>query len=596
MTQTARTTFLLDLAWLLVCGLASSAWCVTAARELGGTYDEPVYLHCGLEHWRTGSSSALMRLGTMPLPVDAVTLPLYLRERWTGVAIDPVRDWEQVLPWARAVTLLFWWALLIYAFFAGRALAGPWAGRLAVALLAWEPSFLAHASLATTDLSVTGCLLALVYHFRTGRDSRWLVRVGVPGLWFGLALTAKASMLVYGPLCLLVVGLEHLLRTQVLPGLSGRSVRDLVRQTWARLRPLRRDMTVVVLLGLVVTFAWCGCDWQTEPTFVSWAHSLPEGRTRDGMVWLAEHLCIFNNAAVGMIRQVTHNVRGHGAYLLGQTHRRALWYYFPLLLTIKLTLSLLVLLGLVLLLRPWSLLNWAFLAGGVVLALSPAFRVQIGIRMILPVIALCVVGLSAALVQAIQQSEAPWRRWLLLGSAGVAPLWSLASAVMVWPQGLCYVNELWGGTEHGYTVVSEANYDWGQGLKELAEWQQEHHIRRMAVCYYGTDPLLQRLPVESMPFHSMKLRNPDDVRAALRGRYLAISTTMLYGMAVDTPGIRQATAFLRRCQPVGRTSTFLIFDFTRVQPQQAGPNKAGPETPGKPNEHPVAVEVGNPDG
>ena len=36
-------------------------------------------------------------------------------------------------------------------------------------------------------------------------------------------------------------------------------------------------------------------------------------------------------------------VRGHGVYLLGQTHRRALWYYFPVLLCIKLSLVLLVL-------------------------------------------------------------------------------------------------------------------------------------------------------------------------------------------------------------------------------------------------------------
>ena len=48
----------------------------------------------------------------------------------------------------------------------------------------------------------------------------------------------------------------------------------------------------------------------------------------------------------------------------------------------------------------------------------------------------------------------------------------------------------------------------------------------------------------------------------LRGRYLAISTTMLYG-AIDAPGLRQATAYLRRCRPLARTSTFLIFDFTR---------------------------------
>ena len=161
-------------------------------------------------------------------------------------------------------------------------------------------------------------------------------------------------------------------------------------------------------------------SWKPEPSFVKWAHRLPAGRARrHGLA--GRPLCLFNNAAVGMVRQVTHNVRGHGAYLLGQTHRRALWYYFPLLLTIKLTLSLLIPLVVVLLLRPRALLDWVFLAGAVVLLLSPAFRVQIGIRMILPVVALCVVGLSAALVEPSQATANRWRHRGMFGIAGIAP-------------------------------------------------------------------------------------------------------------------------------------------------------------------------------
>ena len=189
----------LDLVWLLVWGVLSSVWCVTAVREVGGTFDEPVYLSCGLEHWRTGSCAALMKLGTMPLPVDIVTLPLYAWERWHGVRLDPGADWNMILPWARSATLVFWWLLLLYAWLAARSLGGPWAGRLVVGLLACEPSFLCHAALATTDIAITACLLALVYHFATGRDKAWLSRALVPAIWFGLALLAKASALVYGP-------------------------------------------------------------------------------------------------------------------------------------------------------------------------------------------------------------------------------------------------------------------------------------------------------------------------------------------------------------------------------------------------------------
>ncbi|HKB42707.1 MAG TPA: hypothetical protein VKD72_40130, partial [Gemmataceae bacterium] len=90
-------------AWVLL----SSLWCVTSARHLGATFDEPVYITEGLKRWRTGSTAGLMKLGTMPLPVDVQTLPLHLWEKWHGTPIDPVADFHKVLPWARAATLLF---------------------------------------------------------------------------------------------------------------------------------------------------------------------------------------------------------------------------------------------------------------------------------------------------------------------------------------------------------------------------------------------------------------------------------------------------------------------------------------------------------
>src|SRR5205807_6301382 len=104
-----------------------------------------------------------------------------------------------LLPWARTGALLFWWLLLFYAWRAGRLLAGAWAGRLAVALLACEPSLLAHAALATTDIAISACLLALVYQFRAAREpgvtAGWVRRVGVPAFWFGASMLAKASAL-----------------------------------------------------------------------------------------------------------------------------------------------------------------------------------------------------------------------------------------------------------------------------------------------------------------------------------------------------------------------------------------------------------------
>src|SRR5689334_13265469 len=103
-----------DWAWLILLGIASSAWCLTAARDLSATFDEPFYMRTGLESWRSGSNHELMRAGTMPLPVDLQYLPIYIWEQFRGEPFDPVRDFDTILPIARGMNLIFWWLLLIY--------------------------------------------------------------------------------------------------------------------------------------------------------------------------------------------------------------------------------------------------------------------------------------------------------------------------------------------------------------------------------------------------------------------------------------------------------------------------------------------------
>jgi hypothetical protein len=544
-----------DGCWLACCLLASSAWCLSAARELSATFDEPLYIERGLERWRSGSHAGLMKLGTMPLAIDWDTLPLYLHERWTGTAIDPVRDLARVLPWARASGLVFWWLLLAYGWLAGRSLAGPWGGRLAAVWLACEPNLLAHASLATTDVAISACLLGLVYHFRLNRDAAWWRRVGVPGVWFAAALLAKASGMVFGPLCLLAVEAERLwglrrgaVRTENLASLSTAVHASL------------RDMIHIGAIGFVLTLVYCGCDWRPEPSFVAWAHKLPAGRTHDAMVWVSEHLCIFSNAGEGLVRQVKHNMHGHhGSYLMGQTYPHPLWYYFPVALAIKLTLPLLVAPATVALAARRGALNWALATALVLFVFSLNCRVQIGIRLMLPLVIFLVVGLAGALAVIIQRAGNRWRPlWLTTVAASI--LWTGVSAWRVWPEGLCYTNELFGGTPSGYLCLSDSNYDWGQGVNELAAWPGLHGVQHLDVWYFGTDPAVNAAPLRHLPLHLLPIGKPDEVRAFVAGRYLAAGTTLLYGTDLNLPAHRCAVAYLRERPPVARTSTFLIYD------------------------------------
>lgn len=547
-----RQPALLDILWLLLFGAASTWWCVTAAQALSATFDEPTYLRCGLEHWRTGSCRALMKLGAMPLAVDLQTLPLFLWEKWRGLEIDPVRDLPWTLPWMRAMTLVFWWTLLIYAWRAGRGLAGPWGGRLAVALLACEPAFLAHASLATSDLAVTACLLAFLFEFRAHRDCRWPRRVLLPALLYGIAILAKASALVFGVIGMLAIELERLIASGVL-----REWRVQV----AAFRPMFRDAAVIVGGGLAVTFLYCGSDWATEPTFIEWAQTLAPGTLRDVMVWTAEHLRIFSNGGEGLVQQIKHNIRGHRTYLLGEEYRRSVWFYFPVALTIKTSLLLLFLPVVVGLARRRALWSWACLAAAALLLFSVTCRVQIGIRFMLPLLALLAVGMAAAVTHASRSLGAP-RRQLLIALVGAGLLCNVIAAVKVWPQALCYTNAAWGGTRNGYRWLSDSNYDWGQGLLELSEWRRRQGVDEIHVWYFGQDPRAQILPLRDLPLTSNEWLGGRSPAEAVRGKCVAVGTTLLHGgYARGSEAGRAAVAFFHAHQPVDRTTTFFIYDF-----------------------------------
>ena len=554
----------LDALWLLIVVGVSSAWCVTAANQLGATFDEPFYLAQGLEFWRTGSHARLLSKGTMPLAVDLTTFPLYLWERWGGFRFDLVGDFDRVLVVARVGTLVFWWLLLGYGWLVGRLLGGPWGGRLAIVLLAAEPSLLGHASLATTDIAVTACLMALVYHGAVGREAGWWRRVAIPAVWYAAAVLAKASGLVFGPLCLVVVEVERLARAGAFrSGVVTRSPWERLRHAWRQLRPFRRDLVRIMGLGLVLVFVYCGSDWSAEPSFVAWAQSLPDGPTGQTMRWIAEHLRIFTNAGQGLVKQIQHNIRGHSVFLLGEARPRAFWYYFPVALSIKMTLTALLLPLAVAVIHPRALRNWAVLAALVLLVFSLTSRVQIGVRMVLPMVALGLVGVAASVATACRDLGPGWRRRLLASGAVAGVIWTVFASALVWPHGLCYANELWGGTENGYLHLSDSNYDWGQGLPELARWQRSRGGPPVDVWYFGTDPALKQLPVRELPLHALPpIAGPEDLAARVQGRYLAVGTTELYG-AYQSEERRRRLAFLRARPPVARTTTFLIYDFPR---------------------------------
>jgi hypothetical protein len=291
---------------------------------------------------------------------------------------------------------------------------------------------------------------------------------------------------------------------------------------------LRRDFVQITLVSTVLVFAYCGTDWRPEDDFVAWARELPPGPTSGAMVWLSEHLRIFSNAGDGIVRQVKHNLHGHPMYILGRTGEHGVWWYFPLLLTIKLSIPLLAALLLAMLSIRKAGPNWPLVCGLALLAYSVSFRVQIGVRLVLPIVALLAIGSGIGLSRLCQGPVPALRRRLTVAFAALAVVGMAGVSAAAWPHGLCFVNRLWGGAERGYRAVSDSNYDWGQGVPDLLDWARDRRLGELSVWYFGTDPRINQPPLRLTPLHTLPIddQDPREILSALPGRYLAVGATI----------------------------------------------------------------------
>jgi hypothetical protein len=137
-------------------------------------------------------------------------------------------------------------------------------------------------------------------------------------------------------------------------------------------------------------------------------------------------------------------------------------------------------------------------------------------------------------------------------------------AIFTWPDGLRFSNYLWGGSESTYVYLSDSNSDWGQGINDLDHWTEANGLPPAAVWYYGTDPMIARNWERCLPLHVTELydlHSPDDIWQHVRGKVVAVSTTLLYGNPAITESMPFAVEFFRTQQPIGQTRNFFIYDF-----------------------------------
>ena len=530
---------------LLAC-LALVAWFWHRGERFiaanGPTFDEPAHLAAGYGYWTAGAFKLnpehpplLKLLWSFPLLFsDAPPYPhpiagtskfnhwkvgnawLFESGASPRTLLDPARRVNLAL--GSLLVLLVGWVCL-----------RVWQSRLAAvagcAFAAAEPTLLALSCVLSTDLGVTlfGFLTCYLVWEYASAPSRGLM-MGV-GISLGLLLGSKFSAvgIVAG---LVAAGASFLIKggRMAMPGkvesrCSGPALELAIR------------LGVIAILTMSVTYA----------------------------------IVYFPEWAKGLRFQLTRGAHGDGVmYLSGEVTRHGWLHYFLVALALKLPLGLLIASGAsaawrITQRRPQLRSVFLLVPPIVFFALASYSRVNIGIRVVLPVLPfLFVLGAGLATPGCCRVVRA--------GVLAVVLGWCAYTAEQSSPNEIAYINEITGGSARGKLHLADSNLDWGQGLPQLRKWMVQEEVPVVYLAYFGTD----RPEAHGIRFHVLpgygRVGDPggETVPVDAPRHIVVVSANLLLGMFLNEP---LAYSWLRERSPATVLGGSLyVFDLTGDTP------------------------------
>ena len=517
-------------AWLAagVLIVAFFCQCFFASRIKSPTFDEPAHLAAGLSYVQTLTFGAnpqhpplLKELSALPLFLAGVRLPDTARAR-DMVAGKPGLEYpvgfdiiesngpDRVMFWARLPLILLATALGALLYWWGREIVGEPAALGALLLYAFSPTVIAHASLVTTDVGFAAFGVLFLFALWRYLQRPGLVRLILCGAALGAVLVTKYSALILWPIGAVLLLAAH---RWPLTSVAGRGAPGM---SSPRLRP-----TDPCHCGSGKKYKWCHGAAEASPgrgrrgggsagvRAAEWSRSL--------LRWVGA-LAVMSVAAIVVVELFYFFPADPLLYVAGAARVNAdhdpnylvfmggqlapqFSSYFLVTYLLKESLPSLVLFtaGLVVLARhrtmgtlPKLVLTLPVLA---MFVEYTVFAAGLGVRYLIPLLPFVylIAGLGLA---ALLRTASVWTR----GAGVVLCAWQIVAAVGIYPDHLAYFNEmacastpstigLDGGTRCGPSWLDDHNVDWGQGLKQLKTWLDQHAGGRpIRFVYFGLLP------------------------------------------------------------------------------------------------------------
>lgn len=465
---------------------------VHVSRVTSATWDEPHHLFDGYNIWTqhdyglNPEEPPLLKLAAaVPLLHMRLKVPALQNRAVPAEAFLDARPFvfenggDRVLFPARMTCMIFTLLLGWLLFAVTRRMFGAPAGIFALSLFVFDPNFLAHGALVTTDVGCACLIFAAVYawYLYAGNPSwRKLLLTGVVA---GMALVVKFSGVLVLPVIFLLAVCE---------AMAEKNLRLLGKRVLA--------FAGVAAVSWIVLWSVYGFRYGARPAgedinppLGEYLKVLPNAGDAHHLALLARfHL--LPEAYVWGLANTKVTAFADTSYFFGHVYRHGTWLYFPAAFLIKSTLPLLLLLTLIPFAlfvwrrkngeKPWRTREMLFLTIPIVVYLVVAMSsdMNIGMRHILPIYPFLYVMVAGAAAVLMRQN-----RWWGAVFA-VLLLWQVVTTFRVAPAYMAYGNEAWGGPSEVHRYLSDANVDWGQQLKAAKVYLDGRHVTNCWFAYF----------------------------------------------------------------------------------------------------------------
>jgi hypothetical protein len=474
------------------------------ARANSATWDEADHTYAGYMQWKHGDFGLnaehpplVKFLATMPLlAMDLTEPPLLdqpyrLQEVRGGKAFVFQNDANAILFRVRMAAMVLTLLLAVLVFLAAQEMFGAGAGLIALALIAFDPTLIGHSALVTTDAGQACFMFWAVYAFYRYMKAPAVWRLIAVGLITGLALASKHSAVLLFPMLLLLCGTELIWRYKF-PESSQSSLTTPSAESFKALaRRLAIAFAAVCALSIAVLWSWYGFRFAARedslplnPSMAAQLHRVPS-HFQAGVIGLFAKLHLLPESYLYGFAHVLFESRAFHSYALGTIYPHPVWFYFPVAMLIKSTLTFLILLAIAI----WAVGTERFRAhreilylaipAAVYMLFAMAGGMNIGVRHVLPIYVFLSVAIAGAAWALIQQN----RRWLY--AVVVLLLFQAVSVLHAFPAYVSYANEAFGGPANVHTYLSDSSSDWGQQLKDVKKYLDAHGIKDCWFAYFG---------------------------------------------------------------------------------------------------------------